>query len=224
MFSPLCAQDIYLVSVGVADYPGYANDLRLPVDDAHAISLVYEKNKKATVVTLSDQYATRKTIKERMGQLFSRAGKDDIIVFFFSGHGTPNGLIAYDGTLTYDEIRKQFAKSKCTNKMVFADACFSGKLRTRGSNTSRKKTQNVMFFLSSRSNEVSRELPAMKNGFFTTFLERGLRGGADSDRNRVITAKELYDFVSSGVIKLSEDTQHPVMWGNFRDDMPVIQW
>ena len=109
--------------------------------------------------------------------------------------------------------------------MVFADACYSGKMRVSGGSApSAGKEQNVMFFLSSRSNEVSIENPMMKNGYFTAFLERGLRGGADSDRNRVITAKELYNFVSEGVKKISDDRQHPVMWGNFSNYMPVIKW
>ena len=64
----------------------------------------------------------------------------------------------------------------------------------------------------------------MKNGFFTACLLRALKGGADVDRNRVITAKELFNAVSKGVKKLSRDSQHPVMWGNFSDDMPIMVW
>ena len=81
-----------------------------------------------------------------------------------------------------------------------------------------------MLFLSSRSNESSLEIPSMKNGFFTTYLQRGLRGNADANRDRTITAKELFDFVSTNVIKISKEKQHPVMWGKFSDDMPVMVW
>lgn len=83
---------------------------------------------------------------------------------------------------------------------------------------------SLMLFLSSRDDEVSYENPLYKNGFFTICLERCLRGGADADRNRVITAKELYQGVRRGVVELSEDRQHPVMWGNFDDNMPVMVW
>ena len=81
-----------------------------------------------------------------------------------------------------------------------------------------------MLFLSSRENEVSIESPSMKNGFFTTCLQRGLRGGADINRDRIITAKELFEFVSLGVKKLSRDKQHPVMRCKFSDSMPVMIW
>ena len=223
-FTPLCAQDIYLLSVGIGDYEGEANDLRLPASDARTVAYVYEKNKCAKVVTLLNSEATRKAMRRNMEQLFAQADENDIIILFFSGHGTPKGLLAYDGVFTYDNIRKQLSRSKCANKMVFADACFSGKLRAGSGRAHGAASKNVMFFLSSRSGEKSIENRTMKNGLFTAFLERGLRGGADSDNNRTITAKELFNFVSKGVKEGSYDKQHPVMWGNFRDNMPVIQW
>ena len=42
--------------------------------------------------------------------------------------------------------------------------------------------------------------------------------------NRTITAKELFNYVHSGVIQLSGNRQHPVMWGKFANNMPVMKW
>lgn len=81
-----------------------------------------------------------------------------------------------------------------------------------------------MLFLSSRNNEDSIERPSMTNGLFTTFLEKGLRGAADANKDRTITAKEIFDFVHSGVVADSREKQHPVMWGNFDNNMPVLIW
>lgn len=81
-----------------------------------------------------------------------------------------------------------------------------------------------MLLLSSRTNENSIERYDMKNGFFTEYLRKGLSGNADANRDRTITAKELFDFVSKGVADISNDKQHPVMWGNFEDSMPVMKW
>lgn len=221
---PLCSQNIYLLSVGICDYKGKKNDLRLPVTDAKTIAQVYKKCHGARVEQLLDSGATCRAIKNSMQSLFSSAGSDDIVIFFFSGHGTPDGFVAYDGVLSYKDIRTIFSKSKSLNKMVFADACYSGKLRATKQQAATGNQQNVMFFLSSRSNEKSIEMGNMKNGLFTAFLERGIRGGADNNRDRTITAKELFGFVGSGVKKLSKEKQHPVMWGNFNDNMPVIKW
>lgn len=218
---------VYLVSVGIADYPGYENDLTLPAKDAQTITWLYSKNTSLQYCQLLNSEATTEKIVAAMNKVYRMAGANDIVVFFYSGHGYKGGFYVYDGELDYEEIRKAMAKSKSKNKMIFADACFSGKIRTNGTSTqSMDATQkaNVMLFLSSRSNETSIERRDMENGFFTTYLQKGLRGGADANRNRVITAKELYNYVHKKVIEISNDEQHPVMWGSFSDNMPVMKW
>lgn len=217
---------VYLVSVGIADYPGLSSDLVLPTKDAQTISWLYSKNTDAVSQLLTDTHATIRNITAAMQSVFSQANDNDIVVFFFSGHGYQGGFVAYDGALPYSKIRKAMATSKCKNKMIFADACFSGKIRTNGSQSSVQSARkaNVMLFLSSRSNEKSIERRNMSNGFFTTYLQKGLRGGADKNRDRIITARELFDYVHTGVVKISRGKQHPVMWGNFSDNMPVMKW
>ena len=219
---------VYLVSVGITDYPGTSMDLTLPAKDAETITWLYSKNTSVDKDLLLNEKATIQNIISSMRRTFTQAGTDDIVVLFFSGHGYPGGFVAYDGQLTYTQVRKAMATSKCKNKMIFADACFSGKIRTNGNSSQSSlqaaKKANVMLFLSSRSNETSIERRGMQNGFFTTYLQKGLRGGADTNRDRVITAKELYKYVHKGVIEISNDRQHPVMWGKFNDDMPVMTW
>lgn len=226
---PVCTfSKVYLVSVGIADYPGRKNDLRLSAADARTITQLYARNAGVTTIQLLDARATVSAAKSAMNRLYASAGADDIVVFFFSGHGYQGGFALYDGGLSYQDIRKAMARSRSRNKMVFADACFSGKIRqsqrSSASEVNAAKRANVMLFLSSRSNEFSHERPTMKNGFFTTYLERGLRGGADQNRNRVITARELFDYVHRHVVQISDGDQHPVMWGNFPDSMPVMRW
>lgn len=216
--------EVYLVSVGVSDYPGKQYDLRLPAADAQSISQLYETNNKAHVTLLINEKATKDGIIKEMNNMFAKASRDDIVVFFFSGHGAPGVFNVYDGNLKYDDIVKAMASSKSINKMIFADACFSGKIRQNNNTTGQNDKLNVMLFLSSRSNEYSIERRDMKNGLFTSCLIRCLKGGSDFNKDRIITAKELYEGVRSGVVELSKDEQHPVMWGNFSDDMPVMKW
>lgn len=68
--------------------------------------------------------------------------------------------------ITYQDIKKTMAKSAAKNKMIFADACFSGKMREprRNSSNISPSSLKVMLFLSSRENEVSIESPSMKTG------------------------------------------------------------
>lgn len=218
------AQSIYLVSAGVADYPGTANDLNLPAADAKAVHRLFKKNARASSVLLTDSNATKGHILTSARNLFAKAGPNDIVVFFFSGHGYPGGFVAYDDMLTYSEIRRLFSACKARNKMIFADACFSGDIREGGGTGFNDPSNSIMLFLSSRSDETSIERSDMRNGLFAACLVRALKGGADMNRDRVITAKELFTAVSKGVKDLSRDRQHPVMWGNFDDTMPVMVW
>lgn len=221
----------YLVSVGIADYsgfPGKINNLRLTTKDAKTIVDLYSKNTSVDYSILLDEKATKNRIVRAIKKVFDKANENDIVVFFFSGHGYPGGFCAYDGNIGYDEIRKAMSKSKSKNKMMFVDACRSGGMRVdetsaQGAITAAKNA-NVMLFLSSRNNENSIERRDMKNGFFTTYLYKGLKGNADANRNRVITAKELFDFVHKGVSQISGGKQHPVMWGSFDNNMSVMKW
>ena len=217
---------IYLVAVGVSDYPGNNKDLRLPANDAATVRYVYSKNSNAESVLLTNSDATKSAVLSKLRSTFAKATDNDIIVFFFSGHGTKGAFCAYDAQIPYSEIRKAMASSKAKNKMIFADACFSGKMRQGRKNTAEQSfnNYNIMLFLSSRGNETSIERRDMKNGFFTSCLQKGLRGGADVNRDRVITAKELFSYVSRNVKLLSNDKQHPVMWGKFSDNMVVMKW
>lgn len=214
----------YIVCIGVADYPGTKQDLNNCANDAVTIKDLYEKNDHADVVHLTNEQATLSAVETLMKSQFAKARKRDAIIFFFSGHGLPGGFVCYDHILPYKTINKVMAASPAKKKMVFADACYSGKARKTNKRSDTHTDVNIMFFLSSRTDEKSIENKTWKNGFFTGYLERGLRGGADYDKNRIITASEIFQFVSQGVKEVTRGRQHPVMWGKFDNDMPVITW
>lgn len=214
---------VYLLSVGIADYPGKENDLRISDNDAKTIAKVFQATKDVSVNILVNEAATQSALLSTMHTTFEDADYNDAVILYFSGHGTPGALVCHDGLLTYQHIFKMLKGCKATRKIIIADACYAGKMRTTRQQNDSYNNQNVMLFLSSRTNETSQETQ-YKNSLFTIFLERGLRGGADKDKNRQITARELFDFVHKGVIDASGNKQHPVMWGKFENDMIVIKW
>ena len=218
----ICQAKIYLLSVGISDYPGTRNDLRLPHNDAATMQWLYKENQQAKVCLLRNSNAKVATVKKALQKMAALATTDDIVVMFFSSHGVKGGFVCHDGFLYYDDIYSAMSACRSKNKMIFADACFSGAMR-QGRQTSPEQS-NVMLFLSCRSNETSIENVKMTNGFFTYALQQGLRGRADANGDRIITAKELYNYVSKKVAKDSKNRQHPVMWGKFPDSMPVMRW
>ena len=213
----------HVVCVGIADYPGKNNDLRISDNDARTIAKVFLATKDASVKVLTNEDAKQSALLSTMHTAFSDAQSDDAVVLYFSGHGTPGALVCHDGLLTYQHIFKMLKGCKANRKIIIADACYSGKMRTTSQQTSGYNSQNVMLFLSSRTNETSQETQ-YKNSLFTIFLERGLRGGADKNRDRQITAREIFDFVHDGVTEASGNKQHPVMWGKFDNNMTIIKW
>ena len=223
----VCALSIqaktFVVSVGIADYPGVKNDLRISDNDAQTLAKLFRATKDASVSVLVNNQATQSALLSTMRTSFANAQSSDAVILYFSGHGTPGALVCHDGLLTYQRIFNMLKGCKANRKIIIADACYAGKMRTSKQQSANYNAQNVMLFLSSRTNEKSMESP-YKNSLFTIFLERALRGGADKDRNRQITARELYDFVHDGVTEASSNMQHPVMWGKFDNNMTIIKW
>lgn len=213
----------FVVSVGIADYPGKKIDLRVSDNDARTVAKVFQATKDASVNILINEDATQSTLLRTIRTAFAEAQSNDAVVLYFSGHGIPGALVCHDGPLTYQRIFGMLRDCKANRKIIIADACFSGKMRTSKQQSGSYNKQNVMLFLSSRTNEASSETQ-YKNSLFTIFLERGLRGGADKNRDRKITAREIFDFVHDGVAEASGNRQHPVMWGKFDNNMTIIKW
>ena len=226
---------IYVLSVGINDYR-YISDLQKTENDAREFSELYMTHTK-NVTTLLGSQATRENILSSLRSCFAKAGADDIVVFFFSGHGDKGGLCAYDTKgrsrlVTYAEVQKAIGSCKAANKQLFIDACYSGGLRD-GKKTARQATtarpplsdtQGIMLFLSSRTGETSQENRWADNGFFTQYLIKGLKGAADTDSDRIITAKEIFTYVSAKVSERTRKKQNPVMWGKFNDNMHILNW
>lgn len=220
----------YVVCVGIANYKNISS-LVLPAKDAKSVSELYRmKTKNVSLITGSN--ATKQMIKKNLTDQFAQAKADDMVILYFSGHGYPGGICPYDMSktdiktgLSYKEIKSIMKKSKAKNKIIIADACFAGGLRDNSKHSDNKDSDNsVILFLSSRSGESSIESPFLANGYFTKALIRGLKGGADTNRDRLVTAKELFTFVSQKVKADTNDKQHPVMWGKFDDGFVMMDW
>ena len=226
----------FLVAVGVAEYADTTTTrIQANANDARAIADFFKENDTLSYVLLINQEATCDRIIRAMRKVYSQAQKDDKIILFFSGHGYPGddyhpgGVAVYDGFISYTQIREAMAVSPCVNKMIFANACHSGGIRQeaiasqQGDDHGATSSANVLTFMSSRTDEYSYSSAASSgNSLFARNLLAAMRGAADADNNGIITAKELFTYVYQGVLRDSYQTQHPVMWGRFPNDMPII--
>jgi hypothetical protein len=79
--------------IGINSYPNFAPRGQLSgcISDIEAMRLVLETSfnfPENHVVSLTDELATREGILTAMKELVQRVGKDDIVVFHYSGHGS----------------------------------------------------------------------------------------------------------------------------------------
>ncbi|WP_291528412.1 caspase family protein [Bacteroides sp. UBA939] len=222
--------NVYAVVVGVSEYalPG-ATNLTYPAKEARDMyGLLSKHTTPDKIALLTNRNATRENIMNVVNRLFTATNPDDVVILYFSGHGYEGGFAAHNNSIAYTEFKKIFKRTKARRKLIFADACHSGEMRSREINNRANlrslNNQKVCLFLSSRSSQLSMETSAFESGFFTHYLMMGLRGGADADRNKVITARELFNFVNPRVKEYSKGRQIPVMWGKFEDRMEILNW
>jgi uncharacterized caspase-like protein len=61
----------------------------------------------------------------------------------------------------------------------------------------------------------------LRQGVFSHFLIRGLKGEADANENSVISVQELFDFVGKNVESYTDRRQTPVIQGDYDPEMTV---
>lgn len=200
----------YVLIAGVSNYGDAQNNLSQTTKDAKRFKEVMQSQTR-DITTLTSSYATAANIKEKLRAIANRAGADDNIVFFFSGHGMPNALYTYSGALPYSDLISILESSRARNKICYIDVCHAGSLANAetSSGTPPQNQPGMAFLVSSRPSEYSMENGAIGAGFFTQALVKGLRGSADKDHNRQVTVKELFNYLYKDVVRRSGNRQHP---------------
>ncbi len=231
---------IWSVVVGVSTYE-HMPALRFTDDDAYRFYAFLKSPEGGAlsndqIKILIDEDATKDNILNALQETLLQADENDVIVFYYSGHGLAGSFIPvdYDGfnnRLLHDDIKHIFEKSKAKHKMIFADACYSGSLLAMKSvvNSMMKKYYKsfektkggLAFFTSSQGEEISLEDGGLRQGIFTHFLIRGLNGEADANGNKIVTIKELSAFVSKEVRTYTAKVQTPILTGTYDTNMPV---
>lgn len=216
------AQKTYAIITGVSNYEGNANDLTQSTKDAKNLAVLY-KSKGATVTLLTSQNATRSNVVAAIRKVKQVATSADHIVFSYSGHGMANTLCTYTSggskMLTYDDLFSELDQCQAKDIVCYIDACFSGTavdgmhskaLPAGGEGWTKtlKANPRYIVYLSSRPNETSAENALVGAGLMANGVLKGLRGKADADGDRHVTAIELFKYVHSDV-QLHNKQQHP---------------
>lgn len=223
------AQKTYIVCVGINVNRDRVDPLPCSRSDMKGIAKFYNDYNGSEVFMLLDANATRSHILRVLRQQFAKSTKADEIIFAYSGHGFDGGLSTYnnDQVLYCSEVQKIMLHSTARRKMMFVMSCHSGSFAKKYLNNKDKRLKydtksSVLLFLSSKANESSWEMDLMENSFFYHHLLEALKGKADGNSDKKVTARELFNYVAPRVTKDANGLQHPVMWGKFPDDMVIV--
>lgn len=199
---------------------------------------------------LINEEATIASVRTALGTWLPRSAEpDDVVYIFFAGHGVveqgsdgyllasdsdPQNLYATALPITeLDRIINERLRSRIA--VVIADACHSGKIGM----TSRAVGEQVLInryldevgksgtgnfrLLASRADERSYEdlRWGSGHGVFTHYLLEGLKGNADRDRDGIVRAGEVLDYLSQVVPEQTNALQHPRAAGNIDARLPL---
>lgn len=232
--------NVYAVVIGVSTY-SHMPVLKYTDDDAYRIYAFLKSPEGGAIPDenikiLIDEDATKGNIKNAMSETFMKADQNDLILLYFSGHGLQGSFlpIDFDGfnnKLFHEEITSILEMSPAKYKLLIADACHSGGLlAAKGSienilssyyTSLANANPGTALIMSSKSDETSLESSGLRQGVFSHFLIRGLKGEADSNGNSIVTVDELFNFIYHNVRSYTVKRQSPVLKGDFDRQMTV---
>jgi hypothetical protein len=212
----------FALLVGVNDGGAARARLRYAASDAHAMARVLESLggvAPGDLVFVAD--GSRRALQdgfaavERMLRAEQSRGVRRELVFYYSGHSDEEGLLLGSERISYQELRAFIHQAPADLSLAILDSCESGAF-TRHKGGARRApflldasidTHGHAFLTSSAANEVAQESDRIAASFFTYFLVSGLRGAADSNRDRRVTLQEAFQFASQETLARTEHTQ-----------------
>ncbi|MBD5413968.1 MAG: caspase family protein [Treponemataceae bacterium] len=191
--------------IGIDDYPNCP--LAGCVNDAKDIATLLERNEDGSKnfdVRLETQDLKKDKLLELIETLFSK--EDETALLYFSGHGDAKDYAEYicatDFSPSYpgvklSDILELVNNSKCKNKVVILDSCFSGGMGDCPfSGDKSVLTKGLTILSASRNYEPSME--SKGHGVFTHLLIEALKGGA-ADLLGHITPGSIYAYIDKAL-------------------------
>jgi hypothetical protein len=130
-----------------------------------------------------------------------------VLVVFYSGHADAEALHLAGTHFPLAELKALLVGSPATSRVLVVDACRSGSLiGLKGAHPTQPfpvaaldepAPQGFAVLTSSTATESAQESASLGGSFFTYYLNSGLLGAADQDRDGAVTLSELYAFASS---------------------------
>lgn len=228
----------FALLIGVGEYGSGLTPLPAAVKDVAAMQDVLENPN----VGEFDQVQTlinpeRQAMEESIFSLFSKRKRDDLLLFYFSGHGIKDDggnlylaarntrkeqeLLAQPTAVAASFVQSTMNLSRFTRQVVILDCCFSGafaegmRAKDDGSVPIRNQLggEGRAVLTSSTSTQYSFEHPGFDLSIYTHFLVEGIKTGiADRDRDGAISVDELHTYAREKVQETAPTKMKPEIY------------
>ncbi len=217
----------FALLIGVSDYQKELKPLPAAVNDVEAMRRVLVNPEMGgfadSDIKILENPQTQ-DIRIAIYQLFTNRHKNDLLLFYFSGHGIKDdrGQLYFSSCETYKErgelvtpsaiaatsLHDRFNRSRSQRQVIILDCCFSGAI-AQGMTV--KDDGNVdlqaelggkgrAILTSSSSTQYSFEQEDSELSIYTKYLVEGIEtGAADKDEDGQISADELHEYARSKV-------------------------
>jgi hypothetical protein len=220
----------HAIVVGINNYQDTGiSDLSKARNDAKLVGkILKEQGEFEQVFVMTDDvdprndkdnlYPTKLNIEEKLDSLLRFSEPDDLLVFFFSGHGisdpNENGYLVtvdtvtdkqFNTSLKINDVVQRLKNKGIKKSLLVLDACrdvlYSSKSSSRNSLLEKEYTEAEVSatFYSTKAGFYSYEDDETDYGVFTKYLVKGMEGQADSNGDGVVAFSELEQYVQKGV-------------------------
>lgn|GEM_PF-4546162 len=212
--------------IGVTEYGEDIPNLTAPANDVQKLARVLEHSDMGGFDSVKPLInANQAQIQRAILKLFRDAGRDDLLLLFFSGHGiTSDSHQLYLSTCQTSKqdfeatavpawfVQQQSASSYAQRQVLILDCCYSGAFRegwhakSVGLNLKQQLkvdemgSQGRVVLTSSAATQTSFQQDTPDLSLYTQYLLEGMEtGAADKDRNGLIYVHELHDYARKKV-------------------------
>ncbi|MCI5178095.1 MAG: DUF1566 domain-containing protein [Candidatus Electrothrix sp. AW3_4] len=227
------AEKRYAILIGSSKYPNEPGltELRCPEKDVDALDAVLRSpDFGGFTKTFAFKNSPSHEILEKIETVLVDAGRDDLVLIYFSGHGktsigplclaTSNTKIKALGSTSIPvaTIKTFFDSSNIRKKILVLDCCFSGaagKIFTKGGVDDQLRVisegEGTFIMTASAVFQSAFEKEGDQYSLFTKHLVYGIRSGeADKNEDGFVDMQELYEYVYEKV--RAEGAQEPMKW------------
>jgi hypothetical protein len=245
----------WAVMVGVNTYQDHdISDLTCCVADVQAVHDLLtgppHKGYRARLLldtTPRNTRPTRNNVLAELRNLAQAADEQDLLLFYFSGHGVAEAGEAYlvprdarltnllDTAIPLGRVKDIMINSAARAKIIILDACHSGarigKAETRMSADFLKRVfaeaEGLVILASCQQGQVSYEWKQAGQSVFTHYLIEGLAGAADFDDKCFVTIQDINRYVVDQVKCWAVEhgrLQTPTLGGGWSGDIILTSY